>query len=88
MSDLVRKYEDLKRRAEINNNKRISAETKFKMAKERAEEVVAEIKAAGYDNPKELPAIHAKKELELREMLDKLEKDVVEQERILSTIGD
>lgn len=84
----VEKFHKLKAQAEENNARRIRAEEKYQASKKRLEEVVAEIKEAGYEDPKMLSSIKKEKEEALEKEMKALEEVLEKQEKILDSVED
>lgn len=78
----------LKLRAAEENNKirKARAEERFKAAKLAVASVVAEIKEAGYDDPKQLALVLANKKAELTDLLEEFDKLLEEEDRILKSV--
>lgn len=84
--DTHEKYLNAKKRAENNNVRKIRAEERFKAAKTAVANVVAEIKEAGYEDPKKLPEVLKALEIEFAEKLTELTTLLDEQDTILKSI--
>jgi hypothetical protein len=81
-------FKNLKSRVDTLKDRKIRVEERFRAAQESVKTIVAEIKKAGYDDPKKLSEIKAKKEEDRDKLLASLETEVTKQEAILASIDD
>jgi hypothetical protein len=85
MDDEVQRFLKIKEKLKKADNSKIRIEERYKHEREKLETLIAEIKSKGYD-PSKLAEIKQKKEQELLDALNKIEKDTNEVTQKLSEI--
>lgn len=81
----IERFKKAKEEIDTLSDKKIRLEERFKSEKQRLEELISEISDKGYD-PKKLTEIREKKETELKNLLEKLEKSIKETKEQLNLI--
>ena len=81
-------FKNLKSRVDTLKDRKIRVEERFRAAQESVKTIVVEIKKAGYEDPKKLSEIKAKKEEDRDKLLASLETEVTKQEALLASIDD